>query len=68
MLELALAGQYAAYVSYWPWFFSGGLLFALISWFVGNTKGHGCLGCILGGLLGPFGLLITALLGPRNSA
>ena len=49
----------------WHWFFSGSLLFGIISWFVGNTRGNGCLGCILGLLLGPFGLLITVLV-PRK--
>ena len=48
------------------WIFSGSLLFGIIAFFVGNTKGHGCLGCILGLLLGPFGLLITALLHRRR--
>jgi len=49
------------------WFFSGSLLFGIISYFVGEQKGNGCLGCILGLLIGPFGLLVTVLLG-RNKA
>ena len=56
------------WVAFWPWFTGGSLLFGLISWLVGNTKGHGCLGCILGLILGPLGLIITALLGPRDAA
>jgi len=72
MLSLALILDQMIYghslMSLAPWFFSGGLIFALISWFVGNTKGHGCLGCFLGFILGPFGILITALLGPRDAA
>ena len=51
--------------SWLPWIFGGGLLWAIIAYFVGETKGNGCLGCILGFVLGPFGILITALLG-RN--
>lgn len=68
MLLDAFADLGARY-PHWPyWFFGGGLLWALISYFVGNTKGQGCQGCLLGALLGPFGLLITALLGRRGGA
>jgi hypothetical protein len=56
----------ARYPHWHFWFFGGGLIWALISYFVGNTKGHGCLGCFLGAILGPFGLLITALLGRKG--
>lgn len=65
MLQNAYSDWTAQY-PWLPWFFTGSLLFAIIGWFVGNAKGGGCLGCILGGLLGPFGLLITVLTGKRD--
>jgi hypothetical protein len=45
---------------------SGGLLMALIGYFVGATKGNGCWGCGLGCVLGPIGILIAVLM-PKNS-
>ena len=51
----------------WPWFFGGGLLWAIIAYFIGEQKGNGCLGCLLGFILGPFGILITALIGRNRS-
>lgn len=48
--------------SWLPWIFGGGLLWGIIAYFVGEKAGNGCLGCILGLLLGPFGILITALM------
>jgi len=51
---------------WYPLIITGSLLFALLGWLVGNTKGHGCLGCGLGCLLGPIGILIAALLGGRE--
>lgn len=51
---------------HWAWFFAGNPLFAIISLIVGNTKGHGCLGFFLGLFFGPFGLLVTALLGSNK--
>jgi hypothetical protein len=53
------------YRDYWPWYASGSLLFGIIGWFVGGTKGHGCLGAILGLVLGPIGLIITLVI-PRK--
>jgi hypothetical protein len=44
---------------------TGGLLMAIIGYFVGNTKGNGCWGGGLGCLLGPIGIII-ALLMPDN--
>jgi hypothetical protein len=67
---LLMQSDYASFAAKYPnwpyWFFGGSLLWGIIAWLVGNGKGNGCLGCILGLLLGPFGLLITALLGARN--
>jgi len=49
--------------SWYPLIISGSLLFALLGWLIGRMNNQGCLGCALGCLLGPLGLLITALLG-----
>lgn len=48
-----------------PWFFGGNLLMGILAYLVGERQGNGCLGCFLGIILGPFGLIITALMG-RN--
>lgn len=45
---------------------SGGLLMAVIGFFVGKTKGNGCWGLGLGCILGPIGILISMLI-PKNS-
>jgi len=45
---------------------SGGLLMAVLGFFIGGTKGNGCWGCGLGCLLGPIGIIITLLM-PKNS-
>lgn len=45
---------------------SGGLVMAIIGYFVANTKGNGWWGCGLGCLLGPLGILIAMLI-PKNS-
>ena len=52
---------------WYPLIITGSLLFALLGWLIGQMKGQGCLGCALGCLLGPLGLLITALLGRDRS-
>jgi hypothetical protein len=41
---------------------TGGLIFAIIGYFVAGTKGNGCWGCGLGCLLGPIGILIAVLI------
>lgn len=51
------------YNHWYPLIISGSLLCAIIGWLVGNSKRQGCLGCTLGCLLGPLGILIAALLG-----
>ncbi|MBN2082085.1 hypothetical protein JW859_07740 [bacterium] len=45
---------------------TGGILMAILGFFVGNTKGNGCWGCGLGCFLGPIGIIITLLI-PKNS-
>jgi hypothetical protein len=60
-LALLQRGDYG----YWPWWAAGGFLFAIIGWFVGATRGHGCIGFLLGLVLGPLGLIITLFL-PRK--
>jgi hypothetical protein len=52
--------QYGAY------FTAGGLLMAIIGYFVAATKGNGCWGCGLGCLLGPIGIIIALLIPPRR--
>ena len=44
----------------------GGLLMAILGFFIGNTKGNGCWGCGLGFILGPLGIIIAILM-PRRS-
>jgi hypothetical protein len=46
---------------------SGGLLFAVIGYFLAGTRGNGCWGCFLGFLLGPLGLLIAMLIPERRA-
>jgi len=45
---------------------SGGVLMAIIGYFVARMKGNGCWGCGLGCLLGPVGIIIAALLPDRR--
>jgi len=45
---------------------SGGLLMAVLGFFIGGTKVNGCWGCGLVCLLGPIGIIITLLM-PKNS-
>ena len=45
---------------------TGGIIMAILGFFIGNTKGNGCWGCGLGCLLGPIGIIITLLI-PKNS-
>jgi len=45
---------------------SGGLIMAIIGFFVASTKGNGCWGCILGFLLGPIGIIIAMLIPGRR--
>lgn len=40
----------------------GGILWAILGYFLAGSKGNGCWGCGLGCLLGPFGILIAMLL------
>lgn len=40
----------------------GGVLWAIIGFFVAGTKGNSCWGCGLGCLLGPLGILIAMLI------
>ena len=47
--------------------FTGSLLMGILAYFVGEKQGNGCLGCILGLILGPVGLIITALMGRGRS-
>ena len=47
------------------WLASGSLLFGIIGYFVAGTKGNSCLGCLLGLILGPIGILIAILI-PKN--
>ncbi|MCC7479353.1 hypothetical protein IT575_12975 [bacterium] len=46
---------------WWPWLVSGNVLFAIIGWLLGNSKGTGCAGFLLGLFLGPLGLIILLL-------
>jgi hypothetical protein len=57
-----LPGQYG----FWPWFFTGGILWGIIGLLIARSKGHSGVGCCLGCLLGPFGVLLTALLGDNR--
>jgi len=47
---------------FWPWFFGGGIIWGIIGLLIAQSKGQSGTGCCLGCLLGPFGLLLTALL------
>jgi hypothetical protein len=40
----------------------GGILMAILGYFLARTKGNGCWGCGLGCLLGPLGILIAMLI------
>jgi hypothetical protein len=70
MISLAILDGYYAYCSDHPWvplaFGGGGLLMALIGYFVAGTKGNGCWGCGLGCLLGPIGVIIAMLIPDRR--
>jgi hypothetical protein len=44
----------------------GGILWAILGYFLAGTKGNGCWGCGLGCLLGPIGLLIAMLIPPSR--
>lgn len=44
----------------------GGILMAILGFFVANTKGNGCWGCCLGFFLGPIGILIAMLIPERR--
>ena len=49
-------------IAFWT---TGGLICAIIGFFLGARNNASCWGCILGLLLGPIGLIITVLI-PRR--
>jgi hypothetical protein len=64
-----LAVQLGNYYLSDPWLgvlLGGGILWAILGYFLAGSKGNGCWGCGLGLILGPFGLLIAMLLPNRR--
>jgi hypothetical protein len=48
--------------------FGAWVVFATLGYIVGVPKGHGVGGVLLGGFLGPLGLLIVAMFKPRSAS
>lgn len=42
------------------------IVFMVVGWYIGDSRGNGWGGCIMGLLLGPFGWLISAAAGPQG--
>lgn len=60
---LAIGFGHYVFPNYWLGvLLGGGVLWAILGYFLGETKGNGCWGCGLGCILGPFGILITMLI------
>lgn len=53
---------------WWPWVATGNLLFGIIGLLLGNTRGSGCAGFLLGLFLGPLGLIILLLWKGRGAS
>ncbi|MCH7471866.1 hypothetical protein IIA79_02820 [bacterium] len=55
-------GSYHVADSWLGVFIGGGILWAILGYFLAGTKGNGCWGCGLGCLLGPLGILLAMLI------
>lgn len=56
------AGDPSQYYMWGSWLVGGGILWAILGFFLARTKGNGAWGCGLGCLLGPLGILIAMLI------
>jgi len=61
-----VSGSYYGVPHWVYWLTSGGILCAIIGYFLAGTKGNGCWGCLLGFFLGPIGLLLAMLIPERR--